>query len=278
MDYNGGRNRNRNRNVNRNRNRDDDDSGSNTGLILTIICLVILVICVICYFVFIYGKSASTTASTTASAPASTSASAPASAPASTSISTDTTANKELADFQVKWNNAGCTTTLTLSDDFSYWKANPTKVDADMKAWATINDISHNKKCYGKTFIPPASCTDTKYIIRTYDNAGNILTYCYPAFNYLYYVDAVDGKSTAGINNFNYSAYDVSGVEFKDNKDTVFSGVDDRDAYNSYGTSGINNAGAVKAMIAPEGYTKQDKYLFRYQYGPDHIFAVFKKI
>lgn len=135
--------------------------------------------------------------------------------------------------------------------------------------------------CNNGSFINIGKCP--KYIFQTYNSSGNINTYAMPN----------DGRewedANAGRNS--YSALESTGIygggsnklgstgdgyEFKNNSDTVFKNSSNNDSDNSHGTGGTNSSTNVFKLTAPAGYTKESKYLYRYQSGADYVYAVFR--
>ena len=179
-----------------------------------------------------------------------------------------------LDSINTMWLLAGCNT--YLSEVLPDWRKKETDVPEDIKQYATKNDSAHNLKCYGAVVKTKDLCTNTDYLLQTYDDRGNVLTYCYPYFNHVYYEEAKNGIMNRSVDNLEYSKYGVKGIEFKNN-DTIFDGIDDTNENNSYGTGGYNSAPAVIKLPAPDGYIKEPNYIFRSQKSTDYFYALFKK-
>ena len=119
--------------------------------------------------------------------------------------------------------------------------------------------------CGSNTYMNP------NYIFQTVNKNGDINTYPITDDNYW------TSPSNDIVRTRNYSREGINGIEFHNNSDSIFKCSTNDDKDNSYGTSGTNNWNAVTKLTAPIGYEKESKYLWRYQAGPDYLYAVFKK-
>ena len=121
-----------------------------------------------------------------------------------------------------------------------------------------------------------------KYIFRTYASNGTLNTYVMPNDG-IHWEEAVAGRNKDNaVETLNYNGGTNrdgnrgDGIEFRNNSSTVFANSSNEDSQNSYGKTGTNKSTAVYDLTAPNGYTKESKYLYRYQSGPDYVYAVFK--
>ncbi len=128
------------------------------------------------------------------------------------------------------------------------------------------------------SFTPPKP----NYIMQTINNKGKINTYVIP--DEKMWVLPKKGIITDEVKTLNFSGGTANegnkkehyGVEFK--KDSkIFVNTSNKNNPNSWGCcSGKNNCNAVYALSAPAGYTKETKFLYRNQNGPDYCYSVFK--
>jgi hypothetical protein len=121
-----------------------------------------------------------------------------------------------------------------------------------------------------------------KYIFQTYASNGTLNTYVMPQDG-IHWEEAVAGRNKDdAVRNLNYNGGSNrdgnrgDGIEFHNNSSTVFANSSNEDPQNSYGKTGTNSSIAVYNLTAPNGYTKESKYLYRYQSGADYVYAVFK--
>ena len=125
------------------------------------------------------------------------------------------------------------------------------------------------------------------YIFQTVNSDGKIITYNVPDDKIWY--AAKKNIKIPGIRTLNYDGGKNrvgnigAGIEFENDDKTIFaksSNDNDENAYlnyeNSYG-NGHNISNTVYALPEPKGYTKEDKYLYRYKTGADFVYVVFKK-
>lgn len=132
--------------------------------------------------------------------------------------------------------------------------------------------------CNNGNFINIGKCP--KYIFRTVNSSGIIKTYVMPNDG-KEWENAMNGTSSPDIVSLNSDGDNSSnrpnyGIEFKKNAAIFSNGPPNNNSDNAWGATGLNNRTAIFNLTAPDGYTKEPKYLYRDVAGDDYMYAVFK--
>ena len=180
------------------------------------------------------------------------------------------------------WKAAGCKKDTPWRDGKGDWAADKSRatLESDVKLYLNA------ESCTG--VVPPGAPaapakparftdiiggSDTKYILGTVNVKGEKKFYAINDDNYW------KNPASKDVDEYNFSFEGKKGIRFESNDKTIFKNTSSKDDDNSYGTGGKNNTTAVHNLEAPQGYTKEESYAWRWQVrkNMDLIYAVFKR-
>lgn len=178
------------------------------------------------------------------------------------------------------WKAAGCKKDTPWSDRPGQWASDKSRatLESDVKLYLNA------ESCTG--VAPPSAPgapskparftdikggSDTKYILGNVNSRGEKKFYAINDDNFW------KNPNKSDVDTFNYKKDGKTGTIFENNGNTIFKNSNNENDDNSYGDGGKNTYNAVYNMTAPEGYTKEDSYAWRWQSGRNYIYAVFKR-